>query len=194
MQSPTALPIEGGPVSRWPGAQNRGGQNGEKPADSSHWLSLTAIPGEDRQSKQAQLALSPNPCPRPVLRPARFALPGPLRRPADRNSPGRIANPSSNRLATGMFPSADLLNGLARFGEGEPPCEPVVGMARAEPRLPGITKPHLAPARHRREHFDLRGWLVFQVGLDRDDGVIGASRLRHFQLEIHGMIGKGAGV
>src|SRR5271157_3468230 len=64
----------------------------KKPADSSHWLSLTTMPGEDRESKQARLALSPNPCPRPVLRPEGFALPGPLRRPADPDSPGRIAN------------------------------------------------------------------------------------------------------
>ena len=76
-----------------------------------HWFPFTTMPGEDRESKQAQLALSPNPCPRPVLRPEGFALPGPLRRPADPNSPGRIANPSSDRSATGMFPSADRLEG-----------------------------------------------------------------------------------
>ncbi len=38
MQSPTSFPIEGGPATRWPGAQNRGGQNGKKPAEPSHWL------------------------------------------------------------------------------------------------------------------------------------------------------------
>ena len=32
-----------------------------------------------------------------------------------------------------------FLNGLARFGEGEPPCEPVVCTARTEPR-PGAVK------------------------------------------------------
>jgi len=69
-----------------------GAKNGKKPVESSHWLSFAAMPGEDRESTQAQLALSPNSAPRPVLRPLGFALPEPLLRPADPNSPGRIAN------------------------------------------------------------------------------------------------------
>ncbi len=77
--------------------------------DYYHWLSLTTIPGEDRESEQAQHARSPNPCPPLVLRPEGFALPGPLRRAADPNSPRRIANPDDNRSAMGMFPSADPL-------------------------------------------------------------------------------------
>jgi len=106
MRAPTSLDIEGAPASHWPAAQNRGGQNGKKHAESSHWLSFAAMPGEDRESRQAQLALSPNSGPRPVLRPLGFALPEPLRRPADPNSPGRIANPSYNRSVMGKFPSA----------------------------------------------------------------------------------------
>jgi len=81
------------PSSRWPGLKNKG-DGGENPPESSHWLSFSAVPGEDRESTQAQLALSPNSGPRPVLRPLGFALPKPLRRPADPNSRGRIANPS----------------------------------------------------------------------------------------------------
>jgi len=104
------LAIEGGPAGRWPGAQNRGGENEKKPAESSHWLSFAAMPGEDRESTHAQLALSPNPGPRPVLRPPGFAQPKPLLRPADPNSPGRIANPSSNRSVIGKFPSAGRQN------------------------------------------------------------------------------------
>jgi len=103
---PTSVPIEGGLASHWPGAQNRGGQNGKKPPESSHWLSFAAMPGEDRESTQAQLTLSPNPGPRLVLRPEGFARAEPLRRPADPNSPGRIANPCDNRSVMGKFPSA----------------------------------------------------------------------------------------
>ncbi len=43
-------------------------------------------PGEDRESKQPQVALPPNSGPRPELRPEGFALPGLLRRPADPNT------------------------------------------------------------------------------------------------------------
>ncbi len=82
------------------------GPKQKKAADSSHWLSPTATPGEDRESKETELAISPNPSPQRVLRPEGWALPGPLGRPADPDSPGRIANPSCNRSAAGMFPSA----------------------------------------------------------------------------------------
>jgi len=114
MQSPLPCPSRACQPAPWPRAEYLGGQNGKKPADSSHWLSLPTMPGEDRKSKQAQLALSPNPCPRPVLRPEGFALPGPLRRPADPDSPGRIANPYYNRSAMGMFPSAARLSDAPR--------------------------------------------------------------------------------
>ncbi len=39
-------------------------------------------------------------------------------------------------------PIAGRLNGLVRFGEGEPLCEPANCMARTEPCPPRITKPH----------------------------------------------------
>jgi len=106
---PTSVSIEGVPASAWPGGCETRGPKPKKPVESSHRLSFASMPGEDRESQQAQLALSPKSGPRPVLRPPGFALPGPLRRPADPNSPGRIANPSYNRSVMGNFPSAGRL-------------------------------------------------------------------------------------
>ncbi len=91
---PTSLPLKGAPAGSLARGSCPGGPKRKKASDSSHWLSPTPTPGEDRESQQTQLAISPNPCPRPVLRPEGCALPGPLGRPADPNSPGRIANSS----------------------------------------------------------------------------------------------------
>jgi len=113
MQSLTPCPSRACRPALSPGLRTVGGQNGKKPVEYSHWLPFTTIPGEDRESEQAQLALSPNSGPRLVLRPLGFALPEPLGRPADPNSPGRIANPSYNRSVMGRFPSAGRLNTAA---------------------------------------------------------------------------------
>jgi len=115
MQSLTPCPSRACRPALGPGLRTVGGQNRKKPVESSHWLSLAAIPGEDRESTQAQLALSPNSGPRPVLRPPGFALPGPLKRPADPDSPGRFANSSHNRPVMGKFPSAGRQNGHYYF-------------------------------------------------------------------------------
>jgi len=113
MQSLTRCPSRACRPALGPGLRTVGGQNGKKPVESYHWLPFTTIPGEDRESEQAQLARSPNSGPRPVLRPPGFALPEPFRRPTDPDSPGRIANPSCNRSVMGKVPSA------VRLGETE---------------------------------------------------------------------------
>ncbi len=51
--------------------------------DSSHWLSLATIPGKHRESKKAQLGLSPNHCPLAGLRPEGCARPFDWQRPGD---------------------------------------------------------------------------------------------------------------
>ena len=55
---PISLPLEGLPASPSPGLRTVGGQNGKKPVDSYHWLSLTTMAGEHRESKKAQFALA----------------------------------------------------------------------------------------------------------------------------------------
>jgi hypothetical protein len=107
---PTSLPLERVPAGSLARGSLPWGPKRNKPADSSHWLSLTAMPGEDRENKRAQLALPPKSGPWAVLRPEGCALPGPLRRPADPDSPRRIADPAYNRSAMGMFPSAARLS------------------------------------------------------------------------------------
>jgi len=54
---PTSLPLEGSPARSLARGLLSWGPKQKKPPDSSHWLSFSTMPEEDRNRKQAQLGL-----------------------------------------------------------------------------------------------------------------------------------------